>query len=481
MRPPDLSLTDNTSAVVMYPGRSVIYTLSYNNTGLRQANGVVITETLPPNTTWDSTDSSAGWSQVGTSDQYTYTVGTLPLNSPAQITFAVTLADPQPQGTTSLTDSATIADDGTNGADPTPTDNSASKTIPVSTAPELSLVVTAESIIQPGGVIHNILQYANNGYQAATGVVINETLPANTTFDSADSTSGWQLVSGAQYQFTVGQVAVGAKSSIVFAVTVATSLPQGVTSISNTASISDDGSHGTDPILSNNSSSASTLITSGPTNVCGTISTNTTWTADQSPYKVTCNITVNPGVTLTLGPGTIIKPVSSSISLIINGALISLGTVSSPVYFTSLKDDSVGGDTNGDGSATSPAKGDWGNITVNSGGIINLDHTMVEYSGGSGTIYASGNVQATIQSSTIAYGSGNGISLSSSSSTVTQLTLADSMVAGNAYTGISSSGSSGSSNITITGSSITNNGTNGISIGVSNSGTNMNSGMMITN
>lgn len=43
------------------------------------------------------------------------------------------------------------------------------------------------------------------------------------------------------------------------------------------------------------------------TNVCGTINTNTTWSSSGSPYIVTCDVTINPGVTLTIDPGTIVK------------------------------------------------------------------------------------------------------------------------------------------------------------------------------
>jgi hypothetical protein len=78
----------------------------------------------------------------------------------------------------------------------------------------------------------------------ATGVVLTETVPANTTYNSANSTAGWTLASGSgsagsKYTFSVGSLTAGDTGSVVFAVNVNSSIPGGATTLSDTVSISD--------------------------------------------------------------------------------------------------------------------------------------------------------------------------------------------------------------------------------------------------
>jgi RHS repeat-associated protein len=100
------------------------------------------------------------------------------------------------------------------------------------------------------------------------------------------------------------------------------------------------------------------------TNVSGTISTDTTWTVANNPYVLTGNVTVAAGVTLTVEPGVVVKFNSQFRTLTVNGTLKAVGTAGSRIVFTSVKDDAAGGDTNGDGAATSPAAGDWWKLVV---------------------------------------------------------------------------------------------------------------------
>src|SRR5262249_50447905 len=132
----------------------------------------------------------------------------------------------------------------------------------------------------------------------------------------------------------------------------------------------------------------------------GSVSGNVTWAETGLPYRINCgSVNVQSGVTLTIAPNIVVKFQNASSGcpsyLSISGSLVANGTSSQPVYFTSLVDDAVGGDTNGDGNATTPAAGLWGGIIFQSGSGGSISNAVVRYAGSSslglGAVYIGTN------------------------------------------------------------------------------------------
>lgn len=70
------------------------------------------------------------------------------------------------------------------------------------------------------------------------------------------------------------------------------------------------------------------------------------------------SLSINNGATLTINPGVVLKFSSNRID-VYEGAINAVGTPSEKIIFTSIKDDSRGGDTNIDGNGTAPTPGNW--------------------------------------------------------------------------------------------------------------------------
>jgi hypothetical protein len=91
--------------------------------------------------------------------------------------------------------------------------------------------------------------------------------------------------------------------------------------------------------------------------------------------------------TLTIMPGAILKFKNtnswSGLSLNNSGAgkIVANGTADKPIIFTSDKDDSYGGDTNGDGTASTASQGDWNGIYLSGKDGSNFTNCIFKYGG----------------------------------------------------------------------------------------------------
>ena len=129
---PDLAITKIDGSITATAGSLITYTLTYTNKGDQDATGVVITETVPANTSFNS--GSPGWQQVGATSQYTYNVVSLSVGPSQAITFVVAVNNPLLGGVSAITNTVQIGDNGANGADQDLSDNQDEETTPTAIA-----------------------------------------------------------------------------------------------------------------------------------------------------------------------------------------------------------------------------------------------------------------------------------------------------------------------------------------------------------
>ena len=115
----------------------------------------------------------------------------------------------------------------------------------------------------------------------------------------------------------------------------------------------------------------------------GVLSQDITLSSGDLPYIIEY-LVIPAGITLNIEPGVIIKMEDRYTNGSINvqgGNLIAKGTAENKIYITSLKDDSIGGDTNGDGELTTPAPRSWASIFLENGSNAEMDYVTLGYGG----------------------------------------------------------------------------------------------------
>ncbi len=152
----------------------------------------------------------------------------------------------------------------------------------------------------------------------------------------------------------------------------------------------------------------------------GTVTGGKTWDFKGLPVHVVGgDLVFDPSSNVTLVAGTILK-LEIGAYLHSRGVLKSNGTQANPVIFTSNRDDSVGGDSNGDGAATSAGPGQWESLYIDSS-TTELDFTEIRYAGNVANpghthepfrvpaVQIRGNIAPQIRSSRIAFSENIGL------------------------------------------------------------------------
>lgn len=266
--PPDLGITVDDGGGAVAPGGSVFYILSTTNNGGQAANGVTLIETVPDGTTFDPVSSTNGWTcspDPGAGNPCTLSLGGLGAGSSQLVLFSVNVITPAPAGFESISNTVSVADDGSQGADPTPANNTTTVATPVDAAPDLALTNQDNgSVTMAGGAVAFTLGIANVGNQDASGVTVSQLVPDSTTFLAASSTAGWDCVpdpgAGSFCTLGLGSLTFSSSTQASFTVEVSDPVANGVTAVISSASVEDDGASGADPNPGDNDAVASTEI-----------------------------------------------------------------------------------------------------------------------------------------------------------------------------------------------------------------------------
>lgn len=117
-------------------------------------------------------------------------------------------------------------------------------------------------------------------------------------------------------------------------------------------------------------------------NVTTDVNSNTVWT-NGNVYRILGTINVAPGVILTIQPGAVVKGRINfpGAKLNVQGTLLAQGTPALPIVFTSDEDDTQGGDSNGNGGATTPSVNDWQGISFANGSTGRFDYAQFSWGG----------------------------------------------------------------------------------------------------
>jgi uncharacterized repeat protein (TIGR01451 family) len=289
---PDLSVSETVSPNPVATGANITYTETVtNNTTTVAAVGATLTQSTPAKTLFQSVTPPAGWTcgtqpaVGGTGSIVCAATGTFAASASVNFSVVVQVSPEAVVGST-ITNSVTVSETGT---DPNLANNTATASVQVQGADLSMTQVASATAIAPSGTITYTETVTNNGPNAATGAVLYQQTPPNTTFASMAPPTGWTCtqpaVNGTGTVLCSASAAMAANTTtgtFTFVVNVNAGAAAG-TSIVNSADVT---SQTTDPVASNNATTTSVLV-----ELTGDADLSLSMTASPTPVFISSNLT----------------------------------------------------------------------------------------------------------------------------------------------------------------------------------------------
>jgi uncharacterized repeat protein (TIGR01451 family) len=264
-----LSVTKTVNDPTPNVGETIAYTVTLTNNGPSNATGVIVQDMLPAGLTFvEAMPSQGTYVPAPTS---TWTVGTVANGSSAVLTIRAMVVSPDP-----ATNTVTITH--SDQFDPNPGNNTANSVV----TPQQADVGLTKDVSNPTPNVGDTITYTvtarDAGPSAATGVTVQDLLPAGVTFVS-DLPSRGSYNSGTG-TWTIGNLDLSTAQTLVIQATVASPNPS-----TNTATISHADQF--DPNAANNTVSAVVTPQQADLALAKTVSNPTPNVGDTVTYTVT--------------------------------------------------------------------------------------------------------------------------------------------------------------------------------------------------
>jgi uncharacterized repeat protein (TIGR01451 family) len=281
---------------------TISYTQTLVNNGPSSAAGVVWTEVIPTNATFQSMVVPTSWScttpAVGATGTITCSIASLPPTGVTPVLFPLTVhVNTGVASGTVINNSVSVASTTT---DPVISNNSTTGNVVIVAATgQMDVAVTTVGTpgsVAAGGNLTYTQSVTNNGPTAAGALVFSQTVPLNTTFQSLTVPTDWTCgtVPGIGGTGTIScnatSLASGASSIFSLVVKVNDQAPSG-TAISNSVNVS--VTVGNDPYLANNSASTSNPTTGSDVADVAVTMTGTDTVLQGSNITYTATVTNN--------------------------------------------------------------------------------------------------------------------------------------------------------------------------------------------